>query len=415
MEKQFQNDLKRRRKEILRFYYMEIGSLIRKKRMELKLTQEELAKGIFSHTYLSKIEHNAIAVNRESLFMVMERINMSSEEYCLPEEMLELLENSLDCFFRGDREGYKKLFDDSLDYQYGILIDISRFGYYVLTGDIQNAKVSNDELYRYLCVIEDFGFTIYALFACYYNIMIRDFATAKSLYESCSDYHSMTVEVFALFENVKFIIYGHLEQYNLSRDGYDNAKNIFISRGIMSRVKELSLYLNLFRMYEGSENQFTLNEDIYQHAPVSLIHHYIITKSVAEPVHLDELNMIQPNTELYPESLYIKALHYKKLEDSESYDKMLDQLKTHYSSNPKDEVNYIEMLKYKDNNDSIGYKDYMIQYVLPYVIKWQNFFFQRIVNREIIEILAENKRYKDGLTYKMKCEKAIRKAKERKR
>ncbi|MBU0997123.1 MAG: helix-turn-helix domain-containing protein [Firmicutes bacterium] len=415
MEKRFENELKRRRKEIIKFYYMEIGSLIRKKRLELRMTQEEVAKGIFSHTYLSKIEHNAISINKDALFLVMERINMSSEEYSLPEDMLELLENSLDCFFRGDREGYQRLFNDSLDFQYGILIDISRFGYYVMTGDTKNAKASNDELYRYLSVVEDFGFTIYALFASFYNIMIRDFITAKRMYESCKDYHSMSEEVFGLFEFAKFIIYGNLEQYNKSRDGYDNAKNIFISRGILPRIKEMSLYLNLFRMYEESENQFSIHNDIFQYAPISLIHNYIITKSVAEPIHLEELNMILPQTEYYPESLLIKAMHYIKLEDRAMYDSTVSLLKEHYLLNPGEEINYIELLDLKEKNDLLGYKEFLIQYILPYVSKQQNFFFQRIVNREIIEILAEHKRYKDGLMYKMKCEKAIRKAREIKR
>ncbi|MDD3123350.1 MAG: helix-turn-helix transcriptional regulator, partial [Candidatus Izemoplasmatales bacterium] len=172
MDTRLLNELKRRRQEIYKFYYLEIGSAIRKKRLEHKLTQEDLAKGICSNTYLSKIEHNAIAVNKDSLFMIMERINMSTEEYGFPEEMVNYMEKSIDFFFKGDKSGFRTLYEDSLQYQFGILVEVSRLGYFVMIGDKINAKVLYDELHRYLCSVENYGITIFTLFSCFYHILM---------------------------------------------------------------------------------------------------------------------------------------------------------------------------------------------------------------------------------------------------
>lgn len=407
MEARFDNDLKRRRKEILKFYYFEIGSLIRKKRLEMKLTQEELSKGIFSHTYLSKIEHNAISVNKDSLFMVMERINMSTDEYSLPEEMLVLLETGLKHFFYGDKESYQKLYEDTLEFQYGILVDISRLGYYVISGDVKRAKTSYDELHRYLCAIEDFGFTIYALFGCYYNIMIGDFSTARRLYEACIQYQSMNEEIFCLFEYAKFIIYGHLEYYNLSRDGYENSKNIFISKGVFNRVKEMNMYLNLFRLYEGMNVHGKIEPDLFQYTHHSHAHKYLIVRSMASPHCSSELDLIDQDSPYYPIGLFVKAIHLSKSIGSFELDSIIDAMRMYYERHLGESVNYLDLLELKLSNHLQEYKDYLINHLLPVVSESQNFFFIRRVYQEITSIMYKTKRYKDGLTYQIKCDKFI--------
>jgi len=400
----------RRREDIYRFYYLEIGSAIRKKRLENNLTQEELAKGICSNTYLSKIEHNAIAVNKDSLFMIMERINMSTEEYGFPEEMVQYMDQSLNYFFKGDIERYQYLYEDSMQYQFGILVEISRFGYYVLQEDWKSAGVVYDELHRYLCAVEDYGFTIFILYACFYNILICDYETARQIYEDAKDFHSFNQQVYALFEYAKFIIYSRLGFHNSARDGYENAKNIFFSLGASNRMYELSFYLNLFKSYEGSETTIDVSDSLLSLVSIERANEYVFIKSLRENQILS-LQKIKPNTPYYPESLYFQARNDLKMKNHTGYDDLKRRLKDYYSNHVEDEVNYLEMLDFVEKKQLLAFKDYLIAKVLPFVSKRQNIIFMTFVTDEISTILSESKRYKDAISYQYKLDKSIQKMK----
>ncbi len=414
MIRKFTNDLERRRNEILKFYYLEIGSLIRKKRIELKLTQEELSRGIISHTYLSKIEHNSISVNQDSLFMIMERIDMSSDEYGLPEEMLRIIEESLSYFFHFDIEKYEALYFDTLKYEYGILIDISRFGYYVLTQDIDNAKVSYDELHRYLCSVEDYGFTIYAIFAIYYNILVNDYVTAKDIYEQAIDYHSMSEEIYGLFEYAKFIIYGKLHLFNLSRDGYESSKNIFISNGSTTRLQEMGLYLNLFRMYENSEPTIPVQNTCLRMTDKNCYEECLIMLAdINNDNPLPYLKQLSDDSKYYPYGLYLQISHYKKIGESELADTYLKRLKEYYVNNPIYEINCYEMYILKNKSDFL-YKEFLIDVVYPFASSIQNIYLLRKITTRIVEILQNHKRYKDAISYENKFQKQFEKMREKK-
>ncbi|MGD9909086.1 MAG: helix-turn-helix domain-containing protein [Candidatus Izemoplasmatales bacterium] len=403
MIKHLKSDLVRRREIILKHYYTEIGSLIRKKRIEKKLTQEELSRGIVSHTYLSKIEHNAISINKDSLFMIMERIDISSDVYSLPEEMLDILEESLVHFFRLDFSGFQILYEDSLKYEYGILIEIARFGYFVMVGDTIKAGIAYNELHRYLCSIEDYGFTIYAIYAIYYNLLIHDYTTARNIYEQSIEYHSMNEMIFGLFEYAKFVIYGKLHLFNISRDGYDNAKNIFIASGATKRVEEMSVYMNLFRYYEGREQMHIPNSISTFVSHNDFVEYLLfLMKNTKRPEqylkHIDEMHSY------YPLLLYTIMKVYDKKENQvkkEQYEKLLQ---TYYQNVGEYSINFYELHQVRKKSEWL-YKDYLIEYCLPFAESQQNLYFMRKITDEIVSVLSSHKRYKDAISYEHKYQK----------
>ncbi|MGE0003214.1 MAG: helix-turn-helix domain-containing protein [Candidatus Izemoplasmatales bacterium] len=408
MASKFERDLKRRREEILRFYYLEIGSVIRKRRLEMNMTQEELSRGIFSHTYLSKIENNAIAVNKDSLYLIMERVDMSNADYILPEEMLEILEKAVRYFFLGDIEGYRVLVDSIHQYEYGILIDLTRFGYHVLSRNFDEARRNYEDLHRYLVALEDYGFTIYAIFAIFYLITVDDIESAKKLYEQARGYHAMTTEMFALFEYAKFIIYGRLEWGFRARDGFENAKNIFLEADATIRVREMSMYLHLFRLYEGQISDknapmfFHMGENHHHH------HEYLILSSMLDRSKRDWLLHVPPSSKYYPESLFARCV--LALQDEEETALLTSRYALETEINERVEHRYlIDWLDVLLTKDDFRLKDFLIQELLPRVTKRQHIPLMRKVTEQIVTILAEHKRYKDSYSYLMKLRKAIRK------
>ena len=56
--------------------YSDIGSLIKRKRKELNVTQDEISKGICSISYLSKIENNQIVPSDFYVREIMDKLDI---------------------------------------------------------------------------------------------------------------------------------------------------------------------------------------------------------------------------------------------------------------------------------------------------------------------------------------------------
>ena len=71
---------------------LHIGKIIKQKRMELNLTQEELSEGICDTTTLSRIENGRQAPNNNKLKALLQRLSLPSEKYytMMSEHELEL-------------------------------------------------------------------------------------------------------------------------------------------------------------------------------------------------------------------------------------------------------------------------------------------------------------------------------------
>ena len=71
-------EVQRRKDQQVEFYRSAIGNKLKKRRMEMKMTQETLARGIISNTFVSKLENNVIRANRECVLKLMEKLIMKN-------------------------------------------------------------------------------------------------------------------------------------------------------------------------------------------------------------------------------------------------------------------------------------------------------------------------------------------------
>ncbi|MBU1144848.1 MAG: helix-turn-helix domain-containing protein [Firmicutes bacterium] len=403
-------ELERRKKEIFQFYYRGIGDSIRKKRIECNLTQELLARGICSNTYISKIENNAIAVNKESLLLIMERMNISFQETSFPEKMIENMEKSIQYFYRDDKEAYKTLYDECEKYEFGILIQIIRLGYHTLIGNTDEAEMINNELIRYLNSLEDYGFTVYSLYACWLYVSKEDYETARSLYEAVSQHFYMNDEIFGIYQFLKFQIYGNLHLFNVSRSAYENAKNMYMEKGVMSKLFEMRAMLNLFYVYENQRDKIYHHDFLSNSLCLNQRNKYFVLLSIEEENPLIYLDKIQKEGQYYLDSLYLKCLFYKKQSNVNKYNSIKEEINQNYCLMDS-EIDYYKLLSFEEKNEEFLYKEYLINQVMPYVTKLQNIYLMNLVNEKIVTILSSNKRYKDALANQQKTNKAIKRLK----
>ncbi len=391
----------RRKEEMYHFYYRAIGDRIKKRRTELNLTQEALARGICSNTYISKLENNKIVVNKEHLFLLMERMGLGFDQIGYPEKMVDILEKSIKYFFYKDVKAYTKLFEEIEKYEYGILIYVARLGYYVLTKDFVNAKIIYDDMYRYLNSLEEYGFAAFLIFGGFYNIGINDFQTARMTIETIEDKLQNDHILYGMYCHLKFIVYGNLHYFNCSRDALTIAENTFISYSNLTRIKELMFYKNIFYVYEQSFKCIELEYSYKNIVNKSDMNYYLILLSFTTNDKLDYLDLLEADGDYYIDGLFLKAKHLLDHNSEKEYKEIKKELNTlHYKT--KSHLDYINLLKMYENSELTYVKDYLINYVLPYLVNNQNLFLMKFVINEIGRILENKKRYKDALLYTKK-------------
>lgn len=401
MDLNLKRKIMRRKENIYEFYYKNIGDKIRKTRIESNLTQEDLARGICSNTYISKIENNKIAINKENLNLIMEKMDMSSSKIGIPEQMVDYLRKSFKYFFFKDLESYKKLFDYLKDYEFGVLVSVIRLGYYVLNEEFENAKTIYNDLFRYLNSLEDYGFSIFVIYGSFYNIGINDYQSARILLASVNEYLENNEKVLAMYYYSRFIVYGNLCQFSICREGLDLARLIFVKYSNCARIIEFAMYNNIFKVYENSNNNIYLNKNFLQGLTPNQKNYYLLILSETDTDSTYYLDKLDENGDYYLFGLFKKAqIYYKKKMISE-YNQLKQKINVlHYQKRSK--IDYYNILKLIESNQIIYLKDYLINYVLPYITRKQNLFYYQNIIMVISDILKSKKRYKDALIYYMK-------------
>ncbi|MBN2504745.1 MAG: helix-turn-helix transcriptional regulator [Bacilli bacterium] len=414
MIKRLENDLQRRKLEMYQFYYQSIGISIKQRRLELKMTQEALAKGICSNTYISKIENNAIAVNRENLYLIMERMDMPIESIGFPEEMVDILESSFDLFVRKDFEGYERLFQNISKYQFGILIQIARFGYYVLIGDTDAARGHYNELFRYLSSLKEYGLSVFAIYACWYNIQINEYQKAKEILERIENLHHYSEDINALLFELQFVIYGHLHLFSIARSGFEIASTLFIQKKNLARIVEMIVYQNIYNIFNRSLASIDYNVDQIKYLSGKQKNQYLwmIAHAIECPESLEAaFDLKEPH---YLDYLYQLALSYRSRKMDEEYRETKKKLAMlHYELHAP--VDYSQILELSETGDELEYKDFLASLLLPYYYSIENIYLAGLVTEEISELLKRHSRYKDSGIYRERYQKFVEKLQKTKR
>lgn len=406
MVRKLQSVLQKRKEEMYQYYYKGIGSSIRKRRLEMKLTQEILAKGICSNTYISKIENNAIVVKRENLALIMERMNLPLSAIGFPEEMVDILDRSFRLFCQKDKTGYEVLMSEIAKYEFGILIQVARLGYYVLMGDSDSARPIYQELFRFLNTLEEYGLVIFILFACWYNILICDFETARNIIELIESSLYLSDDIFAMFHYLEYVIYGNLHCFHKARSGLLMARGYFFESNNLARMGEMMVYKNLFELYEYPEAKLTFSPEGIDYLSPSQRNYYLwmMTTANADPESFQK--HFDPTGKYCFEFLYFLAIRYHIEGQTESYEKTKRLLAEKVCQKPSP-VDFHQLLIQREHKQSLEYKENLVNVFYPYVLSLQNIHLMRLLTNEVVEILTRHKRYKDALGYQEKYKQTL--------
>lgn len=404
MLRKLRNDLQRRREEMYQFYYRSIGSMLKKRREDLHMTQVAVAEGLISNTYISKIENNAIAVKKEYLYLIMERMHLSIDAISFPEEMVDILEKSLSYFVRKDKEKYTALFNEIARFEYGILILISRLGYYVLIEDVESARPLYKEMFRYLTSLEEFGIMVFVIFGCWYNVGVGDYQQARTLLEEGLKISYQNNDIKSMFALLQYVIYGNLHLFTVARHGYEQAKHLFLEENNLARVVELMAYKNMFGLFNDNLPTVEFTPGELEYLSDYQRNYCLLLMAYKDDKPERFFGFFVKQAPFYAEYLYITARSYRSRGNMDSYEAVKTELADIFLLKLA-KIDFSQALELDESNDLIALKDFLANIVLCYHIEIQNLYLIRKTIDAIVEILRNRKRYKDALAYEEKYRK----------
>ncbi|MBI9010269.1 MAG: helix-turn-helix transcriptional regulator [Tenericutes bacterium] len=407
MEKPLNYQITKRKEELYNFYYKGIGDRIKKRRIELNYTQESLAHGICSNTYISKIENNRVVPNQEQLMLIMEKIGIGIEEIGVPESIVDYLEKSLECFFFKDVEGYAEIIKRVEHLDFSVLVYIIRLGYYVLTENNEDAKIYYDEVSRYYNSLEEFGFATCMIYGCFYNVNICNFKTARTVLDRVQKRLRNDEMLFSLYSLLNYIVYGNLHLPNSTLIHLNIAETIFSKRGNLARTAEVQMYINKFRAIEGTSDDITFNKAHLALLTKKQRNNYLLLLGIMSNSGEKYIELIDKDSESYRKAIFVKAINYIKEEKEDEYLKMKERLHM-CNKNYTFENDYIQHLKMYESKDDRMIREHLINYGLPYMIKTQNILMIKSIGVELETIFSNRNRYKDAVTYNKKCRNIIK-------
>lgn len=401
-------ELMRRRQQICQFYYYGIGQIIKRRRLYLELTQEDIANGICSNTYISKIENNQIVINKECLYLIMERMDILPEKISMPEEMLEYLEQAVELFFYKDVSAYKELYEEVRSYQFAPLLQIIKLGYFVLIEDFEQGALIYNELFRYLNSLEEFGFSIFLIFSSYHNIGVKNYRNGRIILEKVQSYFRNDEMIYGLYNYAKFIIYGNLHLNLVAYESGNQAISIFNLYANTTRINEFFTWKEIFLVYEGVSVEKKNMINALEFLTPSEKNFYLAILSTAVEDPRKYLTLLDEKGDNYLLGQFLLGGFYLKEGNEEEFKKTCDLInEQHY--NYRSKIDFSNLLNLLKNDDELMLKDYLTNYVLEFAIKKQNIHFMRIVTDKIVKILKNQKRYKDALGYSEKFSLLIKK------
>lgn len=241
---------------------MKHGELIKKLRVERNFTQAELAHGISKRTTLTSFENHSDSINVKTLFLYLDRLNITLEEY-----MFMYSENNIN----SKQKIAQKLYSHDKKFFMDIYAKTNDFYYYYLY--IQKCFIENptsppndkfivNVVYDHLMRVETWGHFEIALFSnCLtlfseeYLTIVFDNAVKKINYFSKSPYFSNDLQ--KLLINALYVVY--LYDYKIFKpilldtikkiENHTETTKLFV---IVKALKSLDEYL-----YEYSD--FSLN------------------------------------------------------------------------------------------------------------------------------------------------------------
>jgi len=407
---------------------MEIGSYIKLQRVQQGMTQDELARGIVSMSYLSKIENQRAEASPDVISLLCTRlgIEIDNEKDITIKDKCEEWYGML--FEVNDKEEIKKRFEElnellqTVNSNNYIMFEIHKVRYFLVMGEYDNALEQINSLNEISNTFDNLHLYYWYKFKGNYNSLNGDDNQAIKLYELAEekikqidlkneeaadlyytiavahskirntleaiDYAERAIEVFQIEYNfircaqchiVLGISYRRIKMYNQAIKNYNLAKHL----GGLEQNNQIIQLANVNLGYLHSSNG-----DSH-----SAIHYYV---EIAEDSEVDLKTKLTAMTSLTKEYYSIGKLDESKLmieKGLEIFEKLHNNeaFKAHFYT--------LMTYKYATEEDYERFEQFLIKECIPYLKKHKEFAFLVDFANMLGDHFEKQAKYKEALKY----------------
>ncbi|WP_153464357.1 helix-turn-helix domain-containing protein [Sediminibacillus terrae] len=168
---------------------MEIGPFIKLHRIKQNMTQEELAEGIVSESYLSKIENRRTEPSADVINMLCTKLGVevkSEEDTMLKEKCQEWFDMLFEVNRKEDITNKYQELQEIIDNNYShtqVLFEIHKIRYYLIMDEVNLALKQINNLKEISNTFDNYQLYFWMKFKGNYNSVIEEFGQAIRLYK----------------------------------------------------------------------------------------------------------------------------------------------------------------------------------------------------------------------------------------
>lgn len=391
--------------------YQDVGSLIKERRKELKLTQELISNGICSISYLSKIENNQISPNEFFVQEIMEKLDVDKSVYQKTIDDHYYLEEMISHIFYDKQCDSKLLFEEIKGFPHNIVFNICKLGYishhflwdddqFVMMLELLIQNMSEIELKAYL------------VFAIMYNVSNSSYKQALDLYMTFKEVNMKHDMLDALANEYAYRIHQELNVNLSSYKEFDIALNLYQKSNNFRRAIQLKLqhvsYLIEQHHVIAIEALETVNKDTLSESHLDVYHILLAKIKFIEGFYKDA-TLVLSNIKDTSKNFYEKMVLLYEICLKESDESMKHEIAEIIANIPHDKLKikakiYYHFLLQSTRQDR---KEYLREIAIPFSVKVGDMKSLYMYTDVIMDLCIDASRYKEATLHYKKYKKEV--------
>lgn len=389
--------------------YDDIGNLIKQKRKELNVTQDYIAKGICSISYLSKIENNQILPNEFYIKEIMNRLEVEEEVIEQSIHDNEYLKKLVHFHYFGKMDEIEQLQHTIAKVQKNLTIQIIKLGCTIISDDYRSNTMIQS-LEHHIANMNDFELKCYLFFCIFHFVKKRQFKTCLSVIRNYHKIEEKNDYLDGIVAFNEYIVCQELHIFNSSKKSYQYAKEIAIRVSNYHLVRNLEIeriyylsrenpmlaltQIDLMLQLDLDESQFERLVWIKSWCLYEVNRNQeatMLLKQVAENsvYHLDKLCL-----------LYLICYKEQDFDVMESVYNLIQFEEKEYTKRPL--FFQVQLTRLKEEHER---KEYLKDVVIPICMKRNDFYYMQKYTDQLITICTSTSRYKEAIQHYHRFEK----------
>ena len=378
----------------------DIGSHLKRKRLELRRNQDWVAKGICSVSYLSKIENNKAEENPMIVREIMEKLEVNPKEIDLQLQKRDYMEKALYAFYFCNQEDLHTLFLKVKDIKHDVTIKLIKLLYYLSLRDPKSTEIILT-LEQVVPTMSDTNLHVFLVAAGLFYVEQEEYFNALEYLLASLKVEEKSEFLSALANMELFNLHQRMLKKNTSLKYGLEAERLMLRHHNYHRLYQYVLLRIEYISHELPSSALKELDKIHADflpRELQMQYHSLYAK-VAFDLEDDDLAKkhllcIDKDSTYYFDSLVILYQLTKIKEEKERIGQEIESINIHKRNRPA-------MIRYRlirEDND-MRKKEYLKKVALPYARKVTNLYLHFHYVKWLAEICKKTSRYKEAVQY----------------